>query len=85
MAVLGAPSLIVLVVSVDFKKHLKMCESRGGRPGLPVPNSPYGLCGRKETLNCSISELRSCVKVEVAVLGSLSLIVLMVSVDEKQH
>ena len=24
-----------------------MCESRGGRPGLPVPNSPYGLCGRK--------------------------------------
>ena len=24
-----------------------LCESRGGRPGLPVPNSPYGLCGRK--------------------------------------
>ena len=21
-----------------------MCESRGGRQGLPVPNSPYGLC-----------------------------------------
>ena len=36
----------------------------------PVPNKPYGLCGRKATLNCSISELRSCVKVEVAVLGS---------------
>ena len=31
------------------------------------------------------SELRSCVKVEVAVLGSPSLIVLMVSVDVKQH
>ena len=30
-------------------------------------------------------ELRSCVKVEVAVLGSPSLIVLMVSVDVKQH
>ena len=29
-----------------------MCESRGGRPGLPVPpNSPYDLCGRKATLN----------------------------------
>ena len=28
---------------------------------------------------------RSCVKVEVAVLGSLSLTVLMVSVDVKQH
>ena len=23
---------------------------RGGRPGLPVPNKPYGLCGRKATL-----------------------------------
>ena len=20
-------------------------QTRGGRPGLPVPNSPYGLCG----------------------------------------
>ena len=28
-----------------------LCESRGGRPGLPVPNKPYGLCGRKATLN----------------------------------
>ena len=28
----------------------EMCESRGGRPGLPVPDSPYGLCGRKATL-----------------------------------
>ena len=31
------------------------------------------------------SEPRSCVKVEVAVLGSPSLISLMVSVDVKQH
>ena len=31
------------------------------------------------------SEFRSCVKVEVAVLGSPSLIVLVVSVDVKQH
>ena len=23
----------------------ELCESRGGRPGLPVPNKPYGLCG----------------------------------------
>ena len=30
-------------------------------------------------------DLRSCVKVEVAVLGSLSLLSLMVSVDVKQH
>ena len=44
---------------------------------------PYGLCGRKATLN--LSELRSCVKVEVVVLGSPSLINLMVSVDVKQQ
>ena len=31
------------------------------------------------------AELRSCVKVEVAVLGSPSLTVLMVSMDVKQH
>ena len=31
------------------------------------------------------SEFRSCVKVEVAVLGSPSLIICMVSVDVKQH
>ena len=25
----------------------ELCECRGGRPGLPVPDKPYGLCGRK--------------------------------------
>ena len=29
----------------------ELCESRGGRPGLPVHNSPYGLCGHKGSLN----------------------------------
>ena len=29
----------------------ELCESREGRPGLPVLNSPYGLCGREATLN----------------------------------
>ena len=24
---------------------------RGGHPGLSVPKGPYGLCGRKTTLN----------------------------------
>ena len=24
----------------------ELCESRDGRPGLPVPNSLYGLCER---------------------------------------
>ena len=69
----------------------ELCESRGGRPGLPVPNSPYGLCGRLcGTVSVDVkqhwrTELRSCVEVEVTVLGSPSLIVLMVSVDVKQH
>ena len=29
----------------------ELCERRGGRPGLHVPNSPYGLCRRKAKLN----------------------------------
>ena len=65
----------------------ELYESRGGRPGRPVPNSPYGLCGRKATLNSytDLTELRSCVKVEVDVLGSPCLIARTVSVDVKQH
>ena len=55
----------------------ELCESRGGRPGLPVPIYPYGLCGRKATLKDR--------KVDVAVLGSPSRISLMVSVDGKHH
>ena len=30
-------------------------KSRCGRPGLLIPNSPYGLCGRKATLNLNVS------------------------------
>ena len=32
-----------------------LCESRGGRPGLPVPNSPCGLCGREATIEQRIT------------------------------
>ena len=65
----------------------ELCGSRGGRPGLPIPNSSYGICGRKATLNSNLypSELRSCEKVEVDVLGCLSLIVRTVSVDVKRQ
>ena len=51
VAVLDSPSLTVRMVSVDSKATLNLnpqqssgavCESRVGRPGLPVPNSPYG-------------------------------------------
>ena len=49
----------------------------------------HGLCGRKSNTEDdhgdSLSELRSCVKVEVAVLGSPSLTVRTVPVDVKQY
>ena len=92
VAVLGSPSLIVLMGSVDVTEEalnlnmqfpqLRRCVyvevAVLGRP----PNSPYGLCGSKETLNLNMQfpQLRSYVKVEVVVLGSPSLIVIMVSV-----
>ena len=77
LTVLGSPCLISLVVSVDVKQHERrsegsrakdLCESRGGRSGLPVPDSPYALCERKASVNLNSraqrsSELRSCVKV----------------------
>ena len=37
-------------VELDSLRVQELCESRDGRPELPVPNSPYGLCGRKATL-----------------------------------
>ena len=56
----------VPMVSVDVRQHAnnqefrahELCESRGGRPGLPVPNSPYGLCSRKTPLNL----IKNCVR-----------------------
>ena len=60
VAVLGSPSPILLAVCVDAKQNStltgtirsqELCESRRGRPRLPVPSSPSGLCGRKATLN----------------------------------
>ena len=70
-----------------YRAQELVCESRGGRPGLPVPDKPDGFCGRKATFKkeATASELRSCVKVEVAVLGYPSLISLMVSVDVKRR
>ena len=63
----------------------ELCESRGGRPGLPVPNSPYALCGRKATLGMNLG-FRAQELCESR--GGRPLIVLniwLVSVDVKQH
>ena len=99
--VLGSTSLIVLMVCGSkatvkeserrlFCSELRSCvKVEVDILGSPVPNSPYGLCGRKATLNLNFTlmnpELRSCVNVEVDVLGSPPLIVCIVSVDVKQH
>ena len=50
MAVLGSPTLIVFINGLCGRKATfegrfisvqELCEKRDGRPGLPVPNSPY--------------------------------------------
>ena len=41
----------MLLASEDSKQKQNENESRGGRPGVPVPNNPYGFCGRKAALN----------------------------------
>ena len=51
-------------------------ESLGGRPRLPAPNSPYGLCGRKATWKKSVRSLWT-----KSNMGKVRT----VSVDEKQH
>ena len=54
-AVLGSPSLIVLMVSVDvrnksFNLNVGVSEFRSCvKVETAVPNSSYGLCGRKKT------------------------------------
>ena len=56
----------------------KLCGGRGGRPRLPVSNSPYGVCGRKAPCKKKkevVSELRSCVEVELDVPATPSLTV----------
>ena len=54
----------------------ELCKSRGGRPGLPVPNGPYGLYGRKAILNLKVSEPRSDLKeVELGSHSELDFIV----------
>ena len=50
---------LTLRVSASLKLSgaQELCESSGGRPELPGLDSPYGLFGRKATLNQRISQL----------------------------
>ena len=49
-------SLDQVITALDLSNRAQeLCESRGGRPGLPVPNSPYGFCGREATLKSNLN------------------------------
>ena len=58
VAILGSPSLIVLIVSVDVKqlRAQQLCESRGGRPGFPVPNKPTVSVDVKQHFNNDLKQ-----------------------------
>ena len=61
-------------------------ESRGGRPGLAVPNAIVRTASLYVKQHwTTASEFRSRMRVDVDVLGSQSLMVRTVSVDVKQH
>ena len=49
------PSLCKFDNSLVWKTRRQLRESWGGFPGLPVPNSPKTLCGRKATQNKLLS------------------------------
>ena len=38
----------------------ELCESRGGRPELSLPNEPSGFRGRKELLNRASALVTTC-------------------------
>ena len=80
-------------VSVNVKQHQKKKNKTSSELWNCVKVEmdvwalrPYSICGRKATLNLGrAAEFRSCVKVEVDVLGSPTPIIRMVSVDVKHH
>ena len=58
----GSHSIIreaVISYLVHTHRTQGLCESRGGRPGLSVPNSRNGFYGRKATLNSNLQEPQS--------------------------
>ena len=47
---LGQAGSCIKLPRLSPSSYGAVCETRGGRPGLPVPNKPDGFCGRKATL-----------------------------------
>ena len=86
----GRPGLSVLtslMVSVDVKQYRTMLTHWSQLVPNSVNRNPRTLSNTTAAAAAAAAaaERRSCVKVKMAVLGSPSLIVLMVSVDVKQH
>ena len=61
---------LIFNVTVNCEDQLgvqELCESGGGRPGLPVAKKPDGFCGRKATLkregyiSAKLNPIRACV------------------------
>ena len=75
VAVLSLPYLLVLMVSVDVKQHYNS----------PQYNNPLLILKKEIQLFFEFIEAQSSGTVKVTALGSPSLIILMVSVDVKQH
>ena len=79
-------SLIVISVPLTMNENIKMSHTSAHRKAGGHSVDDRIVPGIDSTTTATtFPELRNCVKVVVAVLGSRSLIVLMVSVDVKQH
>ena len=68
-----------LALSPAVRNKVTKTEPQSGQPAVELPEA------KDRPTHYESSELKCCVKVEVVVLGSPSLIVLTVSVDVKQH
>ena len=73
------------MVSVDVKQHSAINHLHTPSFSPSLINPMVSVDVKHHVYLSEESELRSCVRVEVAVLGFPSLIILMVSVDAKQH
>ena len=94
LVILGSPSVIFLMVSVDIKQHLKKKKKKKKKTHTSELRSCVKVViflmvsvdikqhlKKKKKKKTHTSEVRSCVKVDVDVLGSLTLTVPTVSVD----
>ena len=59
-----------LSLSLSVFRAQELCESRGGGPGFPVPDSLYGLCGPKPTLHSLSLSLSLSLSVSVCLQSS---------------